>query len=423
MSGKARIALALALAGALFASAQAAPAGSVPGAEAEDPFDAAAFEAEAAAAESSAGAGPASGAASGAAPSRLVGGSALVSAQAYLDPGLEGYAASSYAAGKVFAKVAVPDYGSLFVSWSGRQQFLAGLAGEGPSLGGAAYDLEEPELELSELHYSFDLRKKLFLRLGKQLVAWGPSRVWSPVDFVNAEREDFFAPIDLRAGKAGLRAHLPLGSANAFLFADFSGTVSESGEALDPLKTAALSGRLDAALGGFEFGLSGRASGREAELAGGDFSGYLLGTAVYGELAWAPAEGSVEASLGASRALGELRKWKLSAEGFYNSEGGDLRGDPAAMAAAGSLYMGRFYAYAGLEAEDFPLAGLDSSLSATANLSDRSFYARLAEDFSIPGAPPFSLVLGCYGGEGQGEFTLPFGAGAWSIGLQARMEF
>jgi len=402
----------------------------------DDPFAAGAFEAGSGAA----GAGlPGTAAAVGAAPAAaeakteyLVGGQVAVSASAYLDGQFDGYAASSLASGKLFAKVSVPDRGALFASYSLRQAFLKALAGDGPANFGYAESLEEPTLALSELHYSFDLGKRIFLRLGKQLVAWGPSFVWTPVDFVNAERADAFSAVDTRAGKSGLKALIPLGSANVLAFADFSGLVEE-GEpfARDPADALVLAARVDAALGGFEWGLSGSWGAESQAKAGFDFSGYLLGTTLYGEIAAAPGyssyEAYVQAALGFSRALGDLKKWTLSGEGFFNSPGAEYGAAELlagyAAKALKPLYVGRWYAYAALKAEDFAFEGHDATLSAIANLSDLSFQAKLAQDIDVKGAPAFTFSIAYYGGGGGKEFTSVGGDGALEVSLRSKLEF
>jgi len=124
----------------------------------------------------------------------------------------------------------------------------------GPDAAPPALDPYEPEYELAELHYGFDIAKVLFVRIGNQLIAWGPSRIWSPVDFINLEKEDAFSSVDLRVDKPGLRLHLPLKRSNAFLFADFANLVTESGNAWtsgDPLERMNLGGRFDFTAGPF----------------------------------------------------------------------------------------------------------------------------------------------------------------------------
>jgi hypothetical protein len=429
----ARRAAAAALALAMAAAAAAQDAATEPSAApADDPFAAGAFEAGASPGAAAAAPGGAQ-AASGDSVARteyLVGGAFSVSASGWLSPGLDGYAVSSSASGKLFAKVTVPDYGSLFASYSIRQAFLKGLSAEGPSAFVRPESLSEPTLGLAELHYSLDLGKKVFLRLGKQLLAWGPSFVWTPVDFVNAERADAFAAFDARAGISGLKATVPLGPANVIAFADFSGLV-EGPAVRDPADALKYAARVDAALGGFEWGLSGSWGPESQAKAGFDFSGYLFGTTLYGEVAAGPGYSGydpfVQAALGFSRALGDLKKWTLSGEGFYNSLGSEP-GAAELGAGIGSgaltpLYIGTWYAYAALKAQDLLFKGHDATLSALANLTDRSFQAKLAQDFDLRGAPPFSVSIAYNGGGGGKELTAAAGDGSLELSLRTKLEF
>lgn len=394
-----------------------------------DPFDAAAFD-------SASGTAAAPSSANEVAKTEyLVGGSVLVSASAALPSGLGGYAASSSAAGRLFGKVAVPDYGSLYMSYNLSQAFFEGLAGDGQAALAPARDLQSPSYSLGELYYAFDAGKLLFARLGKQLLAWGPSRIWTPIDFVNLQKADAFYAVDLRQGKPGLKLHLPMGKANAFLFADFSRLVARdvvaAGSVADPAKALASALRLDATLGGFELGLTGF-YGPELQAKGGfDFSGDLFGNAVYGELALAPAyssySGSALASLGFSRSLGELKRWTISAEGLYDSEGRDRSASELALGlvtgALTPLYLGKAYGYAAVSAKELFSPDLSTTLSGLANFSDLSYTIRLAEDFSFPRAVPFTITLAYAGGGAGKEFTLIGGSGSLSITMQTRIEF
>jgi hypothetical protein len=400
------------IAAALLAIALSLPASTHAQAEsqADDPFAAGAFEAQAGAAASA---------------EYLVGGTVLVSAQGYAPIAMDGYAATASLEGKLFAKATVPDYGSLYIAYGISQPFFAGLAGSGSSLAAPPVDLSSPSYEVPELHYSFDIGKKVFVRIGKQLLAWGPSRVWSPVDFVNSSHADFFSPIDLRQGKPGLRLHVPMGSYNAFLFADFSADASASG-VRDPASATLIDARLDGTMGGFELGLTGMFGAQVQDRGGFDFSGDFLGNAVYGELALAPAYSGYGswsmASLGFSRALGDLKRWTISGEGFYNSGGSDLSGNYAAMAAA-PLYVGEWYAYAALSANELLSSDLATTISGLMNFSDDSFMVKLQEDFSFPRAVPFSLALSYFGGGAGKELTAVSGDNSLSITVQTRIVF
>ena len=166
----------------------------------------------------------------------------------------------------------------------------------------------------------------MFFRVGNQLLAWGPSFIWTPVDFVNLQRLDPLASVDLRAGKPGLRIHVPLKQSNLFLFADFSRTVDpDTLEVYDLARTTALAARWDLTALGFELGLSGYFGYDLPARFGLDLSGRLLGFDVYGEAALTadfPAETvDYAASAGLQRSFGELKDWSFQAEAFYQSAG------------------------------------------------------------------------------------------------------
>jgi len=404
-----------------------------------DPFAAGAFEA-AAASLASAEPGTADAPAEVARAEYLVGGTVVARADATLagsgygaDPSLgalEAWLGTASFSGKVFAKASIPDYGALYVAYSLSHAYFQGAGGGG--VAPTAQDPYLPRYALSELHYSFDVGKALFFRLGNQLVSWGPARIWSPVDFINLERRDAFSSLDARAGKPGLRLHVPLPRANFFAFADFGSLVSGLSFG-DPFERANLGGRYDFTAGSFEFGLSAYGGAESQARFGADASGRLAGSTVYAEAMAAPAYDGFEAyaqiALGASRSLGELKDWSVSAEGFYNSRGRDLSGYSAATIMSlpaderAALYQGAWYAYSALSA-DQPLGlDLNSTISCLANLSDRSYQARLQLAFSPPRTPPFAASLSYSGGGKDKEFTRYAGDGSIAASLSARIEF
>ena len=402
----------------------------------EDPFADGAFDAATAAAVAGTGgaaaANPSSGTGSVAKTEYLVGGTFLVSASSWFGPGIDGYAASGSASGKAFAKVSDARAGALYAAASVREVFFKALSGEDLAALGRAESLNDPTIELAEFHYSFDVGKKAFFRFGKQLLAWGPSVVWTPVDFVNAEKADFFAAFDAREGKPGLKMLVPLKSSNVCAFADFSGLV-EDGDTLarDPADRSAFAARVDATLAGFEFGLTGYGGPNRQAKGGFDFSGHLLGLAAYGEVAAGPEttgnDAFIQASLGFSRLIGDLKKWTVSGEGFYNSLGEKLTGDELALAVATGeahpLYVGRYYAYGALKGTDLFFTGHDATLSVTANLTDLSYQARLAQDIDVSGAPPFTFIVSYLGGGKDKEFTYASGDHSFELTLRSTINF
>jgi len=366
----------------------------------------------------------------------LVGGTVVAQSNTVFSADFDSVQSLANAGGKIFAKVSVPDYGALYIAYNASHYFFQGYGGETNPF--TVFDPYAPSYALAELHYSFDISKILFVRIGNQLIAWGPSRIWSPVDFINLQKSDAFANLDSRVGKPGLRLHLPLSRANVFAFADFSSMVEDRSGSLsiggNPSETVNLGGRLDFTAGGaFEFGLTGYSGHNAQARFGADFSGRILGATAYGEFAWAPEYSdftqSVQASLGVSRTLDELRLWTLSAEGFYNSNGRDLGGYTASgiMAIPASertpLYQGEFYAYGALTAMELLSPSLSTTFSVLANLSDYSYSIKLAESISFPRSVPFGLSMTWVGGGKDKEFTRYGGDGAVSINLSTRLEF
>lgn len=399
-----------------------------------DLFDQASGSGQSDGSGSGATADPASGAAmAGSEPARteyLVGGSVVVAASGLVSGG--NLTATESETGKLFGKVAVPDYGALYASAVVTHASFQAYAGDG--VAPAAADPYELDLELSELHYSFDIAKRLFIRIGNQLLSWGPSRVWSPVDFVNQEHEDSFADLDTRIGKPGLRLHLLLGHANLFGFADFSDLAS-AGEYGNPWERTKLAGRVDFTTGPFELGFTAYGGMNTQAKGGFDFSGRVLGTTIYGELAAAPAYGDwdqlIQGSLGFSLSLGELRRWNLSAEGFYNSRGRDLTGYSAAELAAldappeetAGLYQGAYYLYAALSADQLLTPDLGATVLSIANLQDGSYLAKLSATLTLPRSVPFTAALSYAGGGEEKEFTRYIGDGGLTGTLSTRISF
>jgi hypothetical protein len=348
----------------------------------------------------------------------LVGGTFLWSNSVAAGAAFDGYAAACAFASKAFVRLTVPSYGALYLGYILRHTLYQGDGGalDTGSSAAAVADLFENTFELSEFYLSFDLAKKVFFRVGNQLLAWGPSFIWTPVDFVNLQRLDPLASVDLRVGKPGLRVHVPMRNSNLFLFADFSRTVDTAEPGVRELARTALAARWDLTALGYEFGLSGYFGYELPASFGLDLSGRLVGFDVYGEAALTAdlTDENVDyaASLGLQRTFGELKDWSFQAEGFYQSVGGS---DP--------LYLGQWYAYAALAKENLFSDFLDATLSGLWNISDLSYTVRLACAFDPVGFLPFTLTLSRLGGGAGKEFTAFTGGNAFSASFEARFEF
>jgi hypothetical protein len=351
----------------------------------------------------------------------------------------EGYTASADFSGKAFLRISVPSYGSLYLGYNFGHTLLQGQDGS-VAFSMTGEDLFANTFALSEFYLSFDAAKVLFVRIGNQLIAWGPSVIWTPVDFINRERVDPTATYDLRVGKPGVRLHLPLKSANLFLFTDFADTVVETPPGSGTYAVGNLFEKTNFGLRGdltalgFEFGLTAYLGADIQGRYGFDLSGRVLATDVYGELAMAFPYGSYDfsyaLSAGFQRTLGELKDWTIQGEFFYNSAGETDNSAYSALSpmdfyTAGYVpfYVGRMYAYAGITKTDLIGTFLDGTLSGFMNISDLSAAVSLKGAFDIPGFIPFSLTLAYYGGGEGKEFTLFSGDNALSATLQVSLEF
>jgi hypothetical protein len=349
-----------------------------------------------------------------------------------------GYGAGGSFSGKAFVKVSVPDYGALYLGYNYSKNLYQGAAGTvpgvpfgsgGPVLAQSAGDLFGVSYELSEFYTSLDIARKVFFRIGNQLLAWGPSVIWTPVDFVNLQRVNPLATLDLRVGKPGIRATVPMGISNLFFFADMSGTVT-SGAVNDPVRSTNLAARWDLTVPGFELAVTGYTGFGIQSRAGFDFSGRLLGFDVYGEIAAGVPTSSVPftwaASLGLQRTFGELSYWSVAGEFFYNDAGtSDIAGYPA-LAAAQSFtpfYVGKVYSYAALTRTHLLIDGVRATIAGFVDASDLSFLGRLSTSIDVPQVPPFTFSLSWAGGGANKAFTYITGNNSLTADLQVRVEF
>lgn len=372
------------------------------------------------------------------------GGSLLYDTSAVTTAAFDGYGVSGSFSGKAFVKVSVPDGASVYLAYNFSKNLYQGAAGTvpgasvgpaGPVLSQAAGDLYGAGYALAEFYASVDIARAVFFRVGNQLLAWGPSIIWTPVDFVNLSRVNPLSPLDLRVGKPGIRATVPLGISNLFVFADLSQTVTPTGSGgtlvvNDPVRTATLAARWDVTLLGYELALTGLTGFGVQSRAGCDFSGRLLGFDVYGEAAAAvPTPGSSftwSTSVGFQRTLGELSYWSVAGELYYDDSGtSDVASYPglAAARALNPFYVGRWYAYASIARAHLLVDGVSAALAGFADFSDGSFLARLSTTIDVPKVPPFTFSVSWAGGGAGKAFTYFAGDNSLAAELQMTVAF
>jgi hypothetical protein len=117
---------------------------------------------------------------------------------------------------------------------------------------------------LREMFVDANYRKFVYLRVGKQVLQWGPCSFWNPTDMVNIERKSFLQKEGHREGTYGLKIHVPYKTLfNFYSFIDANDAADLHGVSVS-LKGEALFGRTEMALSawkraGFKpaFGLDG----------------------------------------------------------------------------------------------------------------------------------------------------------------------
>lgn len=341
------------------------------------------------------------------------------------------YADMGTFSGKAFLKATQPDISTLFVSYSFYHTFLQAtndlalktVWDSSPITPG----LYAPLFALSELHLSFDVAKIVFFRVGNQLVSWGSSFYWSPADFINLVPTDSLASVDTRAGKPGLRVHVPFNNGNVFLFSDFSRCIDASGNTNDLASTVSFAFRADRTFLGFNTGLLGAFGPSLPTRAGLATSGKLFGLDVWLEAASIlplySYDFAIATSAGGEKTFGINNEWNIRGEFFYNSAGTD---DALLLPLAipvSSYEVGKYHAY--LSGSRLKLLGGNSTLnlSGIVNCTDLSYKASATFGLHLPKLLPLNISVSYNGGPSQREFTLVNGGSSATFGVQSILQF
>lgn len=204
-------------------------------------------------------------------------------------------------------------------------------------------------IAFKEFFADLNIARTVYLRVGKQNLAWGRGYFWTPTDLINIQKVDFVNRDISREGTYGVRLHIPYKTFfNFYGFANAGSTLDFSKYSL-ALKTEFL-------LGPVEFALSGLFRPNRRSVFGADFSFGIAGWNFYGEgllaqdgqtdklrtnvitngsLTYAIPEpyretnAFLRANIGVSKSLDQDRL-TFGVEGFYNGEGYDNNplGDP-----------------------------------------------------------------------------------------------
>lgn len=249
-------------------------------------------------------------------------------------------------------------------------------------------------------------------RIGKQVLQWGRSTFWNPVDLVNYEKKNFFDMDRSREGATGMRTHVAFGTGlNFYSFFDVGN--AEAG------RDIAGAGKVEFVVGATEIAFSGWTKRGYVPVYGAEISTKVFGIDVKSECSLSEGsntpryvgEGflvSAEDRSGdpVARATLTLTKsfdWDLAdritviAEGLYNGAGyaDDVLASPGRKAAIimNNAYtpnwLSRWYGALFVSIAQFPDSTMTMSVNSMANLVDGSMIVSAALDW----APVNDLTL------------------------------
>jgi hypothetical protein len=128
-----------------------------------------------------------------------------------------------------------------------------------------------------ELFMDLNIGRKVYFRLGKQVLQWGRGYFWNPTDLVNVEKKTFVERIGSREGTFGIKTHVPFGTKwNIYGFLDMNNL-----KKVDDLAGAA---RFEGLFGGTEAGLALWGKRGKDPIFGLDFSTTVLKWSLFGEM-------------------------------------------------------------------------------------------------------------------------------------------
>lgn len=343
------------------------------------------------------------------------------------------YKSSGSLAGSIFGYVSYTNILKLFIKYTYSYN-LYYFSDKNPTV---SIELDKFNYFLSEFYFDYNVLPFTFIRIGKQLISWGPSFLWTPVDFINLERFNFIESSDNRSGKPSVRIHVPIGRINIFTFFDFYG-LNDSSINYDPSKIG-FATRVDFPIARFEIGFIGYFRKEYQPKIGMDFSGTLFSYDIFGEISYyngyfikhakkgtfpnllveeLPELPSIQMVFGISKSFLEDKSLLLSLTFFYNSQGYKIEDIDDVFKYIYMLnknisdyfipfYYGKYYVAFSISKGKLLNDHLSLGINFYGNLTDNSYIAILSTNWSFGDYPVISLKFTYNFGEDKGEFTYP----------------
>jgi hypothetical protein len=193
------------------------------------------------------------------------------------------------------------------------------------------------EINIKEFFVDTNWKNKVYFRTGKQFLKWGQGYFWSPTDFINVARKDFFNMNAVLAGTFGSKITIPSGvKQNVYFFVDMNNAKKFS--------DTALAGKYEFLVKNTEMSLSASVQKDRTPFYGFDISGRVWNLDYHGEIGLKDVanytildyntllplsrsgELSPQVSLGFTKffTVGDIKdKISLTTEVFYNQAGYD----------------------------------------------------------------------------------------------------
>ncbi len=294
---------------------------------------------------------------------------------------------------------------------------------------------------MKELFVDLNVEKRVFFRVGKQVLQWGRGYLWNPTDLVNVEKKSFTNLFATCEGNYGFKMQIPFGTLfNIYAYAKL-------GKETLPTDLA-FSTKVEVLVGNTEIALSTRVKRGDHPVFGVDFSSAFFGWDIYGEASLADWDGNQhlrfvqtnvimgsltnqmelaqsfeltngwipKVSLGVSRSFDLLDvqdRLSLTLEGFYNGAGYtnltlDTTNRQLAFFGGGYYHAGEYGQWYGacfLTVRQLGLSELSGNLNAIVNLSDNSALISLGLTYTPVDHFTLSFSLNGAVGEENREYT------------------
>ncbi len=285
------------------------------------------------------------------------------------------------------------------------------------------------EYVIKELFMDANINRRVYFRVGKQVLQWGRGFLFNPTDLINVEKKDFEDMDKNRLGVYGMKAHIPLGSAiNFYSFLDV-------GDEIDP-EFFAYAGKIEFLFKNTEIALSGWNRKKSHAIYGLDFSSRIFSVDIFGEISVSEKETIFElnpdlsfgstieewiprASFGFMKSfdfLGKDDRISVTGEFYYNDAGlSDKDTDEVftegktAVFLLSNMYepnnLSKHYATLFFAYNDFLVNSLTFSFSTLCNITDDSYILRYGLRYNP--AYDFTLQFNVFSfvGDENSEYT------------------